>query len=99
MRLTSFLLGGVVGAAAVMYMYRNNKQMMVSFSQMGDNMTKMMDKFMMNVADKGINARLGKQNQNNDKANLNQVEELMNKDPHVKTEVNEILTQNHVTTH
>lgn len=100
MRLTSFLVGGVVGAAAVMYMSRNNKHMMVSFSQMGDNMTKLMDKFMVNAAEKGMNSKAAtKQDAVTTGSGLDQVEDLLNQDPQVKTDVNEILAQNNVTTH
>lgn len=98
MRLTSFLLGGVVGAAAIVYMSRNNnnKNMMLTFAQISDNMAKMMDKVMMNFADKSMIAKNAKSDAN---ATLGQVDDLMNKDPRVKAEVNEILAQNHLATH
>ena len=57
MRLTSFLAGAVVGAAAISYMNRNNKSMMFGFSQLGDNVSKAVDKALINFADKNMSTR------------------------------------------
>jgi uncharacterized membrane protein len=92
MRMTTFLVGAVAGAAAAMYMNRTNKTVMMGFSQMGDNLSKAVDKAMMTMADKGM--RTYKEPESTQ--SLNKVEELINCDPQVKAEVNEILADNNV---
>lgn len=93
MRMTTFLVGAVAGAAAAMYMNRTNKTVMVGFSQMGENLSKVMDKAMMAVADKGMKPY--KEPENNQ--SLDKVEQLIDCDPAVKSEVNEILAENNQT--
>ncbi|MDF2924358.1 MAG: hypothetical protein K0R57_3272 [Paenibacillaceae bacterium] len=92
MRVTSFLAGAAAGAAAVMYMNRTNKTVLMGFSQLGDNVNKMMDKAMMAMADK--NMKIHKEPETN--ASLDKVEELAGMDPKVKSEVDQILAENHV---
>lgn len=92
MRLSSFLVGAAAGAAAAMYMNRTNKTVLMGFSQMGDNLSKVMDKAMMSMADRGIKTH--KEPETNQ--SLDRVEELIKKDPGVKHEVDQILAQNHL---
>lgn len=92
MRITSFLVGAAAGAAAAMYMNRTNKTVMMGFSQLGDNFTKAVDKAMMSMADRGLKTH--KEPETNQ--SLHQVEDLVKKDPYVKNEVDQILTQNNV---
>lgn len=95
MRMTTFLVGAAAGAAAVMYMNRTNKSVMMSFSQMGDNLNKAVDKAMMSMADKSMKTyREPETNQGLDK-----VEQLVNCDPGVKAEVDQILAENQVSAH
>lgn len=94
MRLTSFLVGAAAGAAAAMYMNRNNKTVLMGFSQMGDNFSKVVDKAMMSMADRGL--RTHKEPETNQ--SLDQVEELIKQDPGVKHEVDQILSHNHLNT-
>lgn len=95
MRLTTFLVGAAAGAAAVMYMNRTNKTVMMSFSQMGDNLSKAMDKAMMAMADKGMKTYT----EPNNTQSLDKVQQLVNRDPQVKAQVNEILAENNATAH
>lgn len=92
MRIASFLVGAAAGAAAAMYMNRTNKTVMMGFSQLGDNFTKAVDKAMMSMADRGLKTH--KEPETNQ--SLHQVEDLVKKDPYVKNEVDQILTQNNV---
>lgn len=92
MRLTSFLVGAAAGAAAAMYMNRTNKTVLMGFSQLGDNVGKAMDKAMMFMADKNLKTRKEPDNSQS----LDKVEELVNKDQGVKTQVDQILSENHV---
>lgn len=91
MRVFTFLMGAAVGMATAMYLNQSNKTVMMGFSQLGDNMSKMMDKAMTSFADKMMTT----QRENS----LNKVEQLANKDADVKNDVNAILTKNNVTAH
>jgi hypothetical protein len=92
MRLTSFLVGAAAGAAAAMYMNRTNKTVLMGFSQMGDNFSKVVDKAMMSMADR--NLKTHKEPETNQ--SLDRVEELIKQDPGVKHEVDQILSHNHL---
>lgn len=95
MRMTTFLVGAAAGAAAVMYMNRTNKSVMMSFSQMGDNLNKAVDKAMMSMADRSM--KTYREPENNQ--SLDKVEELVNGDPQVRAEVDQILSENQVSAH
>jgi uncharacterized membrane protein len=95
MRMTTFLVGAVAGAAAAMYMNRTNKTVMMGFSQIGDTMSKAMDKAMTTMADKGMKTHREPETTQS----LDKVEELANCDPQVKSEVNQILAENQVSAH
>ncbi|MDB5053786.1 MAG: hypothetical protein JWM44_1836 [Bacilli bacterium] len=96
MRMGMFLLGGIVGAAAVVYINRNN-MMMSNFSNAGQSVGNMMDKAKTKFSsmNMGMNRDTEKSNQNstqsNDKTDLSKVEEIVNKDPNLKSKVDEIL--------
>lgn len=92
MRLSSFLVGAAAGAAAVMYMNRSNKTVLMGFSQLGDNVSKVVDKAMMTMAEK--NMKTHKEPESS--ASLDDVEQLVKKDPQVKGEVDHILAENHI---
>lgn len=94
MRTATFLLGTIVGAASVLYLNRNNKTIVASFSQLGDTMNKFMDRAMINLADKNMN-QAGRRNTES----LNDLEDLVNRDPQVRSEVNQILKQNNLPAH
>jgi Sec-independent protein translocase protein TatA len=99
MRMGMFLLGGIVGAAAVVYINRNN-MMMSNFSNAGQSVGKMMDnaKTKFSSMNMGMNRDSEKSNQNstqsNEKTNLSKVEEIVNKDANLKSQVDEILENN-----
>lgn len=94
MRIGAFLFGTIVGAASVLYLNRNNKTIVASFSQLGDSMNRFMDKAILNIADKNPNLMKGKNT-----GSLGEIEDLVNRDPQVKKEVNEIFKQNNLPAH
>ncbi|MNI93112.1 hypothetical protein D3C73_1510070 [compost metagenome] len=64
----------------------------MGFSQLGDNVSKVMDKAMFAMADKNLKTHKEPESTQS----LDKVEELVNQDPHVKSEVEHILAENHV---
>lgn len=87
MRMGAFLLGGIVGAAVVMYMNRN-KTMFAGFSsQMG----KMMGKSFPSSA--RANKSTDKFSGLDNEAGMEKVESMIKQDPEVKHQVDEILHQ------
>lgn len=104
MRMTTFLAGAAAGAAAVMYINRSNKSVRVNFSQIGNNVSKALDKAMFAMADKKLGDFNNKHGDSTDEADaadiassLSKVEELASKDSKVKEEIDQILSNNHVT--
>jgi len=90
MRLRSFLMGGIIGAAAVVYMNRYKSSMMFSnFSNAGQSMSKMMDKAKSKFSSGSMSSTQAK-----DYPDLNKVDEIVNHDSHLKDKVNEILAEN-----
>lgn len=78
MRLTTFVVGGIVGATAAMYFTRNNHQEFLrAINRAGSNMSKFMN----------LNNHANPQK-------LDRVEKMINEDPEVKSSVNEILAEN-----
>lgn len=78
MRMSTFVVGGIVGATVAMYMTQNNRQsFMKSMNKAGSNMSKFIN--------------LGKDSKSQ---NLDQVEKMVNEDPVVKQSVDEILAAN-----
>ena len=94
MKFTSFLVGAAAGAAAVMYMNRTNKTVLMGFSQMGDNLSKVVDKAMMSLAARNIKPHKAPATTQS----LDRVEDLIKQDPGVKHEVDQILSNNHLGT-
>lgn len=78
MRMTTFIVGGIVGATAAMYFTRDNRQtFMKAMNQAGNNMSKFMN-----------------QKKQSNTQNLDRVEKIINEDPEVKRDVEEILVTN-----
>lgn len=92
MRVSTFLLGGIAGAAAVIYLNRKSKSMLFSaFSSTNDSVT--------NFMNTSKNPLASKMNMNtNSASNLNQVEKFVKEDPALKHKVNEILADNNENT-
>ncbi len=94
MRMSSFVVGGLVGAAAVMYFSRNNKSMALgSLNQvMGRTKNSMMD-FASSAMSQGMNKNMSshKQSKADKQAGLDKVEKIINEDPSVKAEVDKIM--------
>ncbi|MCL6460074.1 MAG: hypothetical protein K6T85_18940 [Gorillibacterium sp.] len=107
MRMSGFLIGGLVGAAAATYFSRGNKisGMMpnVAMSGIGTSVGKAMSA-MITGSNKTQNNSAQKNNQpsgNQDPRSLglDKVSELVSKDSFVKAQVNGILSENAVTEH
>ncbi len=93
MRMSGFLLGGLVGAAVVLYMKNNNRPMLMSalgFDK--QSMGKMAEKAKHLFSETGI-AGLGKSDGTQSAKGLSTVKEIINKDPHLKTQVDEIMNE------
>lgn len=92
MRMSSFIAGGIMGAAAAMYLSRNNKPIMFSLSQAGESVNRMMDTAMDRMKNMMDNRSVG---QSTDSASgLDKVEKMTERDPQVKQQVDEILKEN-----
>jgi hypothetical protein len=94
MRMSSFIMGGLVGAAAVVYLSRNNKPMAFdNFNQvMGRTKNTMMD-FATSTMNRGMNmsSEMSKNTAEDKRADLDKVEKIVNEDPKVKAEVDKIM--------
>jgi predicted transcriptional regulator len=97
--MNAFIFGGIVGAAAVMYMMRSNKQqptLYTAMSQAGQSVSKMFD----TAKDKMVDMQLKKTardlaNQHNtNQSNMDTVKEIVKEDPTLKEQVEEILAAN-----
>ncbi|NOU99241.1 hypothetical protein [Paenibacillus planticolens] len=102
MRIGTFLLGGIAGAAAVIYLNRKSKSMLFSaFSSSSESMGKVMDKAKDTFASKSSSdktVRNFSSSSTNSGASagggLNQVEKIVKEDPHLRVTVSEILEAN-----
>ncbi|MEB3102795.1 hypothetical protein [Ferviditalea candida] len=83
MRTMSFLMGGIVGAAAVIYFMNNNRQSIFSF-----NAAEKASKWMNGATD---TKSPSKSEANWSGGGLNTVEQMINEDPEVKKAVQEIM--------
>ncbi|MBW5446671.1 hypothetical protein GE107_11425 [Cohnella sp. CFH 77786] len=106
MRLGTFVLGGLAGAAVVMLI--RNRTVNAAMNGIGEMLKHRMNEMKETAIDRGMNVKfggglLGLQTKNafsaarNGSASsegLEQVEHLASKDPKVKHEINEILNQN-----
>lgn len=93
MRMSSFIAGGIMGAAAAIYLSRNNKPIMFSLSQAGESVNRMMDTAMSRMKNMADNQPVG-QSAADSTGGLDKVEEMAEKDPQVKQQVDEILEEN-----
>ncbi|MFC5448052.1 hypothetical protein [Paenibacillus aestuarii] len=99
MKIGAFLLGGIAGAAAVIYLNRKSKNMMLSaFSSSSDSMGKAMDKARDNFASKSFKDTTVKNFSNASSGGLNEVDKIVNKDPGLKAAVSEIMKDSKETT-
>lgn len=103
-------MGGIVGAIAVTYMNRNNGMMMANLANAGQNVgsmvTKAKSKFSntnMNIGNsenaenKSSYKTDNKMDNSSEHGDMSLVKEILNKDPELKTKVDEILANNHDT--
>jgi hypothetical protein len=103
MKWSAFLLGGLVGAAAVVYMQKGKKSMMFAGmgNSTGDSVSKMLDKGKDQVMNGFDSSKSGMQQRNasksastDGKADIGKVEEIIKKDAAVKSQVDQILAEN-----
>jgi uncharacterized membrane protein len=83
MRMSSFIMGGILGAAATVYLNRNNNGMTFSLGQAGESVNKMVD-----------TAR--NKMMNNSNQGLDKVEKILDEEPQTNHQVEEILEENNV---
>ncbi|MEX2460961.1 MAG: hypothetical protein WD469_06615 [Paenibacillaceae bacterium] len=91
MRMGTFLLGGIVGAIAVSYMNRNNGMMMANLANAGQSVGRMVTQAKSKFSNMNSNMSMDKSSES---ADLPRVQEILNKDPELKTKVDEILAEN-----
>lgn len=95
MKIGTFLLGGIAGAAAVVYLNRKSKSMLLSaFSSSSESMGKVVDKAKDSFVNKSAGGTAFKNFSSTSMNNLNEVEKIVKEDPHLKSTVNEILHEN-----
>jgi hypothetical protein len=106
MRLGTFVLGGLAGAAVVMMM--RNRTMTAMTGGIGQMLKQRVNDVKENALDKGMSVKFGGgilgalakngssggRNISPSSGGLEQVEHLASKDPKVKQEINEILNEN-----
>lgn len=98
MRMGSFIIGGLIGASAVMYFNNasNRKMVLQGWNSASQNMNKWFDSAMNTVAERTLRDSKSFSNKKTsmDKGNgLEQVEKLVNEDPELKSQVDEILAE------
>jgi Sec-independent protein translocase protein TatA len=96
MRMGTFLLGGIVGAVAVVYMNRNNGMSMSNLANAGQTVGNMVNKAKSNFSNMNSNMGMNSNqktttDQSNESADFSTVEQIVNKDPELKNKVDEIL--------
>jgi hypothetical protein len=102
MRMGTFLLGGIVGACAMVYMNRKNGMMLSNITNAGQSVGNMVNKakskFTNMDMDMGTSSHNTSGNNINGHSNhdegLAKVEEIVKKDPNLKNKVDEILAEN-----
>jgi hypothetical protein len=105
MRMVTFLLGGIVGACAVVYMNQKNGMMLSNLSNAGQSVGNMVNK----AKSKFSNMNMDMDTNNNMSGNsinrhskhdegLDKVEKIVKKDPNLKNKVDEILADNNQNT-
>lgn len=93
MRIGAFMLGGIIGAAAVVYLTRNNNMMtMSSMNQPGQMLSSAMGNARQKIQDTAMKAMDMTMNRSSQKAaDMQQVEQIVNEDPALKQQVDEII--------
>lgn len=117
MRFGAFFLGGIVGAAATIYLSNKNKNMMMSaFSSKNDSFSDFVDQTVdkakktfiefipenksTSASASGTNGKSASASKSNmkagksDDASLDRVEDIVAKEPKLKSQVDEILSKN-----
>lgn len=95
MRMSSFLFGGLVGAAAVMYFSKNNRPFSFSsFSSATHNMNKMLDDAKNSMT---TSSDYSKTSPADSEATREKVRDIINEDPALKQTVDEIANANNTT--
>ncbi|GFZ89502.1 hypothetical protein GCM10008018_39570 [Paenibacillus marchantiophytorum] len=97
MKIGTFLLGGIAGAAAVVYLNRKSKSMLFSaFSSSSESMGKVVDKAKDSFSNRTFNSTstAPKSFTSTGANGLSQVENIVKEDPSLKSTVNEILNEN-----
>ncbi|MGO4273754.1 hypothetical protein AB4Z22_28640 [Paenibacillus sp. TAF58] len=99
MKIGTFLLGGIAGAAAVIYLNRKSKSLLFSaFSSSSESMGKVVDKAKDSLVNKSFGNSAAKNFSTSNTNGLNQVEKIVKEDPHLKSTVNEIMRENREST-
>jgi gas vesicle protein len=100
MRMGTFLLGGIVGACAVVYMNRKNGMMLSNFTNAGQSIGNMVNKAKSKFSNMDMDTNSNNTNANsinghsNRDEGLGKVEEIVKKDPNLKNKVDEIMAEN-----
>lgn len=101
MKIGTFLLGGIAGAAAVVYLNRKSKSMLFSaFSSSSESMGKVVDKAKDTFASKSSDSPVRNFSSTSTNAGANSsgglgaVAKIVKEDPHLSVTVNEILQAN-----
>ena len=106
MRMGTFLLGGLMGAAAVVYLNRTSRSMMFSsFTQAGESVDRMMNKAKstmktmpnpMNQTTTASHTSGSSNITNTTSSDRGQLKEIINEDPKLKSTYNEILVESNL---
>lgn len=102
MRWTGFIVGGILGAAAAVYFNRQNKPMLTNLSQMSGNVNQMMKTARAKMLDMALTKKFGSDSiassssGSKNAASIGDVEQIINKDPQLKQQVDAILQDNKV---
>ncbi|KRE69300.1 hypothetical protein [Paenibacillus sp. Soil750] len=97
MKLGTFMLGGIAGAAAVIYLNRKSKSMLFSaFSSPSQSMGNVMDKAKETFTSKSVGESTARNFSSTSTNGFNQVEKIVKEDPSLKATVNEILQDNKI---
>jgi hypothetical protein len=106
MRMGTFLLGGIVGACAVVYMNRKNGMMLSNFANAGQSVGNMVSKAKSKFSNMNMDMDTNSNNMGGNSINrhsnhdegLDKVEEIVKKDPNLKNKVDEILADSNQNT-
>lgn len=94
MKMGSFVVGGLLGAAAVMYLNSGNRQLkMSSLGGAGQMIDNMVDKARSRMMNPDHRSYYGGTTQSNASGGLNQVEKIIKEDPALEAEVSQIIKE------